>query len=200
MTAPDKDGRDAATLYREARDLAAEGFGRTVNVRRGLQAKGMDYDAKVMNAYEFLWLLTFDLTCLLTDMVQAKRPFESKLYGRLLILTLHASLLEMRSLFARELRGRVVEVTEDLGAESRLKALHSQIQNLFEVVNSEYGQLRNELVAHWTRDPSVRDQLLERVDVDRIARLSGETVSIIIQCRSELDRYGKKLAAKLRAR
>lgn len=160
--------------------------------------RGLSSHARVFNAFEYVWLLEFDLAALLERMFKARTDMEAKLYARLLILTMYESLLEMRRLFAKSLREQAVDAMADDTADLSFKRLHARIESLFRTCRKRFGRVRNELVAHRTGDPELRSQLLLAVDTDLVGRLAGETLQLAVKCQIELDRYAKAVLARIR--
>lgn len=174
------------TISRISEEVLAaseEIFLQSVKKRRTLIKKGIKLDEAVLNVYEFVPLLQFELSCLMSDMVKNGSPLRQNLYARYLILTIHEACKALKSLLAQRFR---VELTQRLGLQDdrKLKNIHSKICELFELCNKHFEGVRNGIAAHRDRDPETRIKLLEQADIKVVTDL----VITMLQVMGELQK------------
>lgn len=150
----------------------------SIEMRRRLNIDGSHEDYVFWNAYEFILLVQFDVSCLMRDMVSHESELGPNLYARLLVLTIHESTLTMRRLLSKdfqELLGSTLG--SDVGA--AVRQVHSSVQKLFEKCNQQMGAVRDGIVGHRDADADIRVELLERADVQKVTDLTIELLQTL---------------------
>ncbi|GEM_PF-3984858 len=183
-------------ISEEVRAASEELFLGSIKVRRALDKKGVKFDAAILNVFEFVQLLNFDLSCLLSDMIKCNSPLRQNLYARFLILTIHESCLTLRKLLASEFR---YELSQSLGLsdDNDLKQIHSRVCQLFERCNEDFGDVRDGMVAHRDNDPEIRIKLLEQAHIPAIADLVIAMGEIVKDLQKILLSYMHHLSRKV---
>lgn len=175
--------------------MAQESLDNTAAFHRSLPSDVLEQEGDLLNALEFVLLLQFDLTCLLQAFVANTGTLKGSLFGRLVLLTVHESLLTMRSLFSRQFRERMTNYLADPLVDDALRRIHSSIHRLFEESERRFGDVRNGIVAH--RDASAARQLdlIEVADQEQIAALAIKMLQVIDELGPLMVRYTARLRA-----
>jgi hypothetical protein len=79
--------------------------------------------------------------------------------------------------------------------DQRLKDLHRAVNELFDSVNSRFGEVRDGLAAHRDPDPEVRLRLLQRVDVVEVTLLANDTLGVLTNFTQEITGHPDLLGA-----
>ena len=135
-------------------------------------------DYAIWNAYEFILLVQFDVSCLMRDMVSHESELGPNLYARLLVLTIYESTLTMRRLLSRNFQSTLENALE-IENNSALRQIHSRVQRLFEECNLQMGAVRDGIVGHRDADADVRVELLEKADVQEVTDLTIELLQTL---------------------
>jgi hypothetical protein len=155
----------------ETISVTGELFQTCVELRSRLRQARAETEYGILNAHELVLLVQFDVACLLNDLVTHNGTKRAQFYARLLILTLRESAGVLPGVLNHRFRADLVE---RLGAhlDSPLKHAHSLLSALFRDVETQFGDVRDGIVAHIDRDAERRVILLNRVNPEKVAKLT----------------------------
>jgi len=136
---------------------------------------------RIHNVLEFATLYGYDFSCILEDTVDHQGSRRALVYARFLILLVYEASQKLRQLLGGQFQ-------EDLrafgyGEESikTVRRIHKCFVDAFERCNSEFGDVRDGIVAHRDESAERQMELIEVADVPSVIDMTLQMERCVVQ-------------------
>lgn len=166
MTA--KQIEELKVILRRQRETTEEILQHLPRLRNLLTQAGEAEAARILNVVEFATLYGYDFNCVLEDTVDHQGTRRALLYARFLVLLVYEASQKLRHLLGGQFQDDLRAYGYGEESVEIARTVHKCFVDTFERCNSEFGDVRDGIVAH--RDSSAERQLelMEVADVPSV--------------------------------
>jgi hypothetical protein len=127
------------------------------------------YDASI-----FCLMYDADLTVLSRDMTCRSDWWESRLYGRLLAMTMLECVEDIPAVLGKKFRNSLAVVVLDVSHQSRVAFISKSLSDFCKRHGKELRHVRTIAAAHRDHDAGVQAAVIEELDIRALIKMAGE--------------------------
>jgi hypothetical protein len=142
--------------------------------RTKLAKYDMPHVLRLYDASQFCLMYTADLTVLTRDMTCRANWWESKLYGRLLAMTMLECVEDIPTVLGREFRDSLAATVADDIHRQRISKFSKSLSDFRKRHENELRHIRTVTAAHRDHDAILQVAVIENLDTRELMRMAGE--------------------------
>jgi len=151
-----------------------DALGKCIETRKKLAQYSVPEVLCLYDAAQFCLMYDVDLTVLSRDMTCARNWWETRLYGRLLAMTMLECVEDLPAVLGKRFRASVVGIVPNAPHLQRLSDITKRLSEFRKCHEKDLRHVRTIAAAHRDHDPALQVSVIETLDIPKLMRMAGE--------------------------